>query len=347
MSWPSQIVIVRHAESEGNAKTPTDSSFRNKANHSFSLTDEGRKQAKITGNYLKEKYGRFDVYICSTFKRTQETLSVMYPEVTPVIDSRLDEMWRGIWHTMTEEEVAKYYPEERRIWDREGWYHYRAPGGQNGQDVELIICSFLYHLREFFGGKRILVVGHGTWMIFLWRILFNHSVAEAEAKYKSNKYKNASVTVLESKDGLAMELSLENYVPQVEPPKANRIRKWYEHDSWVTPEEVQKATDALRNFMNTSAWSQLLESLKRTQQKIRVHVWDDRCDDYEAMYLTGDGFVNHHGYLYGNLTEVVENFMTHDFYGARDEGGNWAMKRHPNKLIPWLELQYKYATLQG
>lgn len=348
MSWPSQIVIVRHAESEGNLKPSNDASFRNKANHNFSLTDKGRKQAKITGDYLKAKYGRFDAYICSTFNRTQETLSVMYPGIIPVIDSRLDEMWRGIWHTMTEEEVTKYYPEERRIWDREGWYHYRAPGGQSGQDVELIIYSFLYHLREFFGGKRILVVGHGTWMIFLWRIIFNHSVAEAEAKYKNDKYKNASVTVLESEDGLSMRLSLDNYAPQVDPPKvARRMKRWYEHDGWVTPEEVQKVANELSNFMTTGTWSKLLESLKSTRMKIRIYVWDDRCNDYEAMYLTGDGFVDHHGRLCEDLIEIVENFMTHDFYGARDQGGNWAMKRHPNKLIPWLELQYKYATLQG
>lgn len=338
MGWPSQIVIVRHAESEGNAKSPTDISFKEKANHSFAITEKGKQQAKATGEYIKAKYGKFDGYMCSTFVRSQETLSVMFPNAMPIIDSRLDEMWRGIWHTMTEEEVSKFYPEERRIWDREGWYHYRAPGGQNGQDVELFVCSFLSHLREFWGDKKILIVGHGTWMIFLWRIMFCHSVKDAEAKYHDNKYKNASVTVFDKRVD-RMVLTMDNYVPPVHCPTI--AMRWYEFESWVTLEEVRKAASDLQIFMATDSWRQLLKHFKQTGQKDRVYVWEDACDDYEAMYLSGDGFVDHHGRLMEDLEKVVENFMTHDFYGARDEGGNWAMKRHPRELIPWLEMKYK------
>ena len=47
MNLPSRVVIVRHAESEGNAKSPNDISFRDKANHNFSLTETGKFQAMM------------------------------------------------------------------------------------------------------------------------------------------------------------------------------------------------------------------------------------------------------------------------------------------------------------
>ncbi|HEY4515595.1 MAG TPA: histidine phosphatase family protein [Candidatus Paceibacterota bacterium] len=343
MSLPSLIVLVRHGESEGNVKGPTDISFENKANHQFVLSEKGKEESRVTGEYLRAKYGKFDAYLCSTFVRTQETLSLMYPEVTPNIEFRLDELWRGIWHAMTEEDVDKYYPKERAISEREGWYHYRAPGGQNGTDIELMICSFLSHLREFYGDKRILIVGHGTWMIFLWRLMCGHSLADAEARYKNNKFKNASVTVMEKKND-RLVLVTDNYVPQVEPPKVtrSRMKKWYEHDSWVTPEEVEKATQDLKSFMTTDRWHGLISKLGQTQQRIKVYEWQDACDDYDVMYITGDGFVGRHSQPLEDLTEVVENFMTHDFYGARSDGGNWMMKRHPKDFLPWLESQCSF-----
>ena len=333
MNWPSQIVIVRHAESEGNAKSPDDTSFDNKANHSFALTETGRKQAQKTGEYIRAKYGSFDGYICSTFCRTQETLSLIYPNVVRTIDSRLDEFWRGIWHTMSAEDVAKFYPQEVEIKNREGWYHYRAFGGQNGQDVELMIYSFLTHLREFYAGKKVFIVGHGTWMIFLWRVLCNLSIAEAESKYKINKYKNASVTVFEGeKDQL--KLIMDNYVPQSIASKIVPSKKWYE--PWVTVQEVEKTAEDLRVFMATDRWYKLINKLKLLRMSVKVYSYEDACSDHDGIYITMDGFVNYYGRPVESSIEVVEGFMSNDFYGAIKEQPE---KRHPSEFLPWLDME--------
>ncbi len=335
MNWPKQIVLVRHGESEGNVKLSEDTSFANKANHQFALTERGRKQVEITGKYVRSKYGDFDAYFCSTFHRTQETLSLIFPDVKPIIDPRLNELWRGIWHTMSKEEIAKYYPMEKEIKEREGWYHHRAPGGQNGQDVESLIYSFLSDLRELYAGKRVFIASHGVWQIFLWRVLCNRSIVEAETRYTNAKYKNASVTVFES-EGDQLKLVMDDFLPVANRPEFSK--DWFEMYS-TTPEEVEKTAEELRTFMTTNRWRQLLDNLKQTRQQIKVYEWQDACDDHDAMYLSGNGFVFYNDHPVEDLIKVVENFMTHDFYGAREPGGNKAMQRHPSELLPWLNHQ--------
>lgn len=217
--WPKQIVIVRHAESEGNVIQADDHSLPETANHQFFLTPEkGRQQATITGQYLQAHY-QFDACFASTFRRTQETLSLMYPGVAPIIDARLDEVWRGIWYTMPKAEIEQHYPAEARTKKREGWYHYRAPGGQSGQDVDLMIYSFLADLREFWGGQRVLIVGHGTWLIYFWRLVGGFSLADGEKRYHEQKFRNASVTVFEP-DGFRLKVVVDNYLPREEVVKS-------------------------------------------------------------------------------------------------------------------------------
>ena len=329
--WPKQIVIVRHAESEGNAKKADDNSMTEVANHQFSLTVAGQEQALTTGEHLRVNY-EFDAFFVSTFERTQQSFALMFPEVKPIVDSRLDEFWRGIWHTMSEEEAVQAYPQEVRIKEREGLYHYRAPGGQNGQDVDLMIYSFLSDLRELYANKRLLIVGHGTWMIFFWRIMRGLSIKEAEARYKSNKYHNASVTVFDQKDE-SMVLTLDDYVPPKTQKKSN-MSDWYE--PWVTKKKVEKIAEDLRAFMETPRWYKLLARLSKNNDQLTVYTYDDACDMHDAIYLTGQGFIGPYRQPVENLVEVVEGFMTHRFYGAESDAWNRSQNQHPRRLLPWL-----------
>lgn len=211
MGWP-RIVMVRHAESEGNAKGRDDESLEQVPNHRFGLTPKGIAQAQATGRHLREKFGEFDAYFVSTYLRTQLTLQQMYPNASPVIDSRLNEHWRGVWHTLPKNIVERFYPEEARIAKREGWFHNRALGGQAGQDVELAIHSFNADLREFYPGKNVLIVGHGSWMILYARVIQQISIEEAEQRHRDKFYQNASLTVYENILG-RLKVTTENFVP--------------------------------------------------------------------------------------------------------------------------------------
>ncbi len=212
MSWPKRIVIVRHGESTGNVMTMEELQRTNNIHHAFSLTERGIEQARSTGEYLRLRYQHFDEYFVSTYVRNQETFKHMFPLVKPIIDSRLNEQQRGIWNTLTYDRLLEIYPEEEAVKEREGWYHYRPPGGQSCQDVEVQVHSFIDTLRRDHSGKSVLITAHGNWQLMFWRVVLNKTVAEVEQRYHSAKYKNASVTVYKP-EGNRLTNVLDNFVP--------------------------------------------------------------------------------------------------------------------------------------
>lgn len=195
MGWPEKLCLVRHAESEGNVLTIEERAKFDRSTHGYGLTDRGKKQAELTGKYLRDQFGTFDAYYVSYYTRAKETLKIMYPGVKVFEDSRLAEAQRGIYHTMTESEIAAKYPEEILRKSREGLYHYRPWGGENWADVELRIHSFLGTLSRDFEGQKVLVVVHGHWLIMLQKLLEHFSVEEALNRYQNAIAKNASVSM--------------------------------------------------------------------------------------------------------------------------------------------------------
>lgn len=201
-----KIIFVRHGESIGNAIGLDDKSLSDTANHRFDLTQLGREQARNAAKELEMRGLVWDRAFYSSYYRTKATwqeINSVYPccAAKPNMDARLDEWWRGIWHTMSKEDIARLYPLEEKIKQREGWYNYRAPGGQSGPDVELQIRSFLSDFM--FGCYRdvpnILIVGHGKWAILFWRIIMGASVDEAEHRMKISPFGNCSIAIFEGR----------------------------------------------------------------------------------------------------------------------------------------------------
>lgn len=195
MSWPKLLVLVRHAESEGNAMTTVDARAQSgMAPHAYPLTERGKQQARITGNYLKKKFKKFDIYYVSYYQRSRETMKTMFPDARVYEDSRLAEGQRGIWNIMTTEQIKLRFPEEFERKEREGLYFYRPFGGENWPDIELRIHSFLGTLSRDYGGKKVLIVAHGHWLILLQKLIHHFSIEEALSKRKNSCFENASVT---------------------------------------------------------------------------------------------------------------------------------------------------------
>jgi len=84
---PIDIVLVRHGESEGNlaqaySKKGEDDlwtpEFSARHTSNYRLTDRGRQQAKIAGEYIKKNVGSlFDGYYVSEYTRAQETAAIL------------------------------------------------------------------------------------------------------------------------------------------------------------------------------------------------------------------------------------------------------------------------------
>ncbi|MBI2637366.1 MAG: histidine phosphatase family protein, partial [Candidatus Sungbacteria bacterium] len=109
----------------------------------------------------------------------------------------LAEGQRGIYHTMTEEQIRQRYPGELERKEREGLYHYRAPGGENWPDIEMRVHSFLDTLNRDYEDKSVCIVVHGHWLILFQRLIHHFSIEEALWRYKNSVVKNASVVQYE------------------------------------------------------------------------------------------------------------------------------------------------------
>lgn len=197
MGWPRKLVLVRHAESEGNIRSVDERAQFEVATHAYKLTPLGHRQAAITGKYLRQEFDRFDIFYTSYYARAQETMRIMYPRAKIYEDPRLAESQRGIWHTMTKEEIAMVFPSELERKNREGPYHYRPFGGENWPDTELRIHSFMGTLSRDYDDQDVLIVDHASWFILFQRLVHHFSIEEAVRRFKGKIVENASVTTYE------------------------------------------------------------------------------------------------------------------------------------------------------
>ncbi|MFA6536181.1 MAG: histidine phosphatase family protein [Candidatus Paceibacterota bacterium] len=199
MAWPKLLVLVRHAESEGNVRTSAERAKYPVSTWEYPLTPHGEWQSGWAGDFVKREFGQFDVRYVSYYERSRQTMRIMFPHGKVYEDPRLAEAQRGIFHTLTNEEVAQRYPEEVRRKKLEGLYHYRPPGGENWPDVELRIHSFLGTLNRDCDDKKVIMVVHGNWLILFQRLIHHFSIKEAVRRYKNATFDNASVTWYESR----------------------------------------------------------------------------------------------------------------------------------------------------
>ncbi len=217
LNWPSLIVFVRHGESEGNKHGRHHmTQILKKPSHRFALTELGVTQAIQTGKYLDERFGldTFDAYFASTYQRSQETFELIFKgkqknnhQITPIIDARINEITRGYGSMLAEEDLLANHPQEIVTLQINGWFHNIPLAGQSCVQIEHIIHSFLAFLREACSNKRVIIVGHGTWINLCCRILTNRSIEETESRHHEQFYVNCGVTVFE-KDSTTQQLVL-------------------------------------------------------------------------------------------------------------------------------------------
>lgn len=195
-AYPSKVIFVRHAESEGNLLTVEERAKYEVGTNRYALTERGKLQAKFAGEWLQEYFPRPDRIIRSYYQRVHETSDICYPDLPKRQESLLAEANRGIWHVATEEEIRAALPFEVRRRDLEGYYHYRAPGGENWPDVERRVREFRRSIRKNYEGKVIVVFGHGTWHLVWQKVLGGWDDTEVMERYQTNQIvHNASISV--------------------------------------------------------------------------------------------------------------------------------------------------------
>ncbi len=206
MKWPTQVVLVRHGQSEFNVlrvikeRDPLYRKFKQAYEEDFTsdkarnlaemvlekyrldlgdyqtrLTSIGIDQAKITGAGLSLDIEPPDVIYVSPYFRTRQTLDAMtnaWPELSSAkttTDDRIREQEHGIQILYNDWRVFHvFHPEQKRMRDLFGAYWYQYPQGESMAQVRDRIRSFLTTLvREHAGQKVLLVTHHVTILCFL------------------------------------------------------------------------------------------------------------------------------------------------------------------------------------
>jgi len=174
MAMPTDLIFVRHGHSEGNRllesfkngnRDALGQDFREIPGHRWRLTDEGREQAEITGDWIGANISeRFDRYFCSPFVRTRETAAYLgLPDAEWRIDQRLRERDWGEINSVPHSEHAALYPRNAQIQKIDALY-WRPPGGESIADVGLRVRDLLDTFHRECAGQTVIVVTHGEFM---------------------------------------------------------------------------------------------------------------------------------------------------------------------------------------
>jgi broad specificity phosphatase PhoE len=228
--WPALLVVMRHAQSEANfhreyleqrESTETHVTVQTR-DADVRLTEQGERQAREAGAWLRAEYGRFDAAYISPYRRTRDTADFATASLDPtpvkVIEERLRERDFGLIESLTRHGFMTLHPGE---WERRrlvGKYYYRPPGGESYPDVNLRVHSFLGTLVREHPGQRILVVTHSVVVLAFRRLIERLGEEEVLELDRSNEPKNASLSIYESFPGetvgTGLALQQWNFVPK-------------------------------------------------------------------------------------------------------------------------------------
>ena len=114
------------------------------------LSDLGVKQSIELKDQIKDKH--FDVVFCSDLKRAQDTATLAFENIAPIIpDARLRECNYGQYNGQQADRVDQM--QEKMI-------NEKFPGGESYEDVKARVADFLEFLKKNYDEKHVAIVAH-------------------------------------------------------------------------------------------------------------------------------------------------------------------------------------------
>lgn len=156
----SHLVLIRHGESEWNAKGLWCGWF------DVPLSEKGREEAKLAASYIKDI--KFDIAFTSDLVRASHTLEIIKKELDAlnlptVVEPAFKERHYGIYAGKNKWEIKEKIGEAAFKKLRRGW-DVPIPDGESLKDVySRVIPKFLKHIKPAIAkGLNILFVAHGN-----------------------------------------------------------------------------------------------------------------------------------------------------------------------------------------
>lgn len=174
MTMPMNVVLVRHGESEGNVATTASKGgdhryytddFRNRHNSSWRLTDKGRQEARIAGEWIREHIGsKFYRYYTSEYLRAMETAALLgLPSAAWSCEFYLRERDWGEMDTASREERKTKFAETMRRRELDSFF-WAPPSGESMAQLCLRVDRILNTLHRECEDKNVIIVCHGEVM---------------------------------------------------------------------------------------------------------------------------------------------------------------------------------------
>ena len=216
------LVLIRHPQTEGNLVSNSEMAEIERPNHMLLLSKQGEIELESTVGEYTNLTMHLPVAVFHSTAFRSRVLAYKFSRdfnVNCIEDSRLNEKWDGIFHSLHLNQIKERYPEQIDLKEKYGWYHYRPPGGESGPDVEMRIRSFLRDLVEnqAYVGQQVIIVGHGNWFHLFEKIAENKPWEYVERNRIRNPFPNGSITVYDFYPPTRFVKRLDRYVPEDRP----------------------------------------------------------------------------------------------------------------------------------
>lgn len=198
--FDTKIILVRHAQGEGNLKGEFHGQYPS------DLTPLGITQAECTAEFLKDY--PIDVAFASDIPRAFSTARIIAEKhgISVTKEEGLREINGGVWEKMKFDDIVVEYPDEYAVWKFD-LGNCTCPGGESVRHLAGRVRATVEKLVKENAGKNILIGTHATPARVMGCIWKGMDISEiVDLKWVPN----ASVSICEY-NSETLEFNLEEY----------------------------------------------------------------------------------------------------------------------------------------
>lgn len=162
----TQLMLLRHGESEGNVDT---SVYLRKRNHDIELTDKGKKQAEEVAAWIKDTLKAYSFpyayVISSPYIRALQTTIIVRDGLEGMTLESVDPLLIEQQYGQADgcdglSQFAKSDPIQLKLYNLYGDFYYKPPQGESLYDVYIRCGLFLERHQWFKNGGFVLISSH-------------------------------------------------------------------------------------------------------------------------------------------------------------------------------------------
>ena len=186
----TRLILIRHGESEYNLVR------RYTGQTDVDLTDKGRLQAAITGEFILKNYEIDEVW-SSDLRRAIDTARPIAEPLGLEIktDQRLREIYAGDWQGMLFAEVQEKFRDEYEYY-KANRKTSRTPNGEGMCDVRIRAEAAVREIAEASDGKAVLISTHNGPLMCIVAMLTGEGIENIRS------LSNNSITEVEYENGV-------------------------------------------------------------------------------------------------------------------------------------------------